>query len=204
MCVTHVPWCMPGSLTSGFLSCQWREKRSRHSRRMRNPQFYESGKRSMSHPKCEVWSWLFEVNQSNYMYRLNTDSIIACHSTVRNIVSYSMNRFKATPNYTFEEIQNKTNKWKMALRARTSHISLQWRHNANDGVSNHQLHDYLLDRSFRCRSKKTSKLRVIGLCEGKSPVTGEFPAQRASDAESVSIWWRLMWKCDKMRAPMSF
>ena len=27
----------------------------------------------------------------------------------------------------------------------------------------------------RRRSKKTSKVRVTGLCEGKSPVTGEFP-----------------------------
>ena len=43
--VTHVPWCMPGSLTSGFLWSWWRRKRSRHSRRMRNPQFYVSGKR---------------------------------------------------------------------------------------------------------------------------------------------------------------
>ena len=25
---------------------------------------------------------------------------------------------------------------------------------------------------------------------GNSPVTGEFPAQRASNAENVSIWWR--------------
>ena len=24
----------------------------------------------------------------------------------------------------------------------------------------------------------------------QSPVTGEFPAQRASNAENVSIWWR--------------
>ena len=42
-CVTHVPWCMPGSLTRGFLWTHWREKRSRHSRRMRNPQFCVSG-----------------------------------------------------------------------------------------------------------------------------------------------------------------
>ena len=35
-----------------------------------------------------------------------------------------------------------------------------------------------------------SKLRVTGLCEGKSPVTGEFPTQMASNAENVSIWWR--------------
>ena len=47
-CVTHVPWCMPGSLTSGFLWSWWRGKRSRHSRRMRNPQFYVSGKRPMT------------------------------------------------------------------------------------------------------------------------------------------------------------
>ena len=36
---------------------------------------------------------------------------------------------------------------------------------------------------------KTSKLRVTGLCEGNSPVIGEFPAQRASNAENVCIWW---------------
>ena len=41
----------------------------------------------------------------------------------------------------------------------------------------------------RRRSKKTSKLRVTGVCEGNSPVTGEFPAQRASNPENVSIWW---------------
>ena len=42
---------------------------------------------------------------------------------------------------------------------------------------------------FRSRSKKTSKLRATGLCEGNSPVTDKFPAQRASNAENVSIWW---------------
>ena len=68
--------------------------------------------------------------------------------------------------------------------------SLQWRHNERDGVSNHQLHDCLLNRLFRRRSKKTSNLRVSGLCMGNSPVTGEFPAQMASYAENVSIWWR--------------
>ena len=46
-CMTHVPGCMPESLTSGILCSWWRGKRSRHSRRMRNPQFYISGKRPM-------------------------------------------------------------------------------------------------------------------------------------------------------------
>ena len=51
-CVTHVPWCMPGSLTSGFLLSRRRGKRSRHSRRMRNPQFYVSGKRPIVCHNC--------------------------------------------------------------------------------------------------------------------------------------------------------
>ena len=68
--------------------------------------------------------------------------------------------------------------------------SLQWRHNKQDGVSNHQAHDCLLNCLFRHISKKTPKLRVTGLCAGNSPVTGEFPAQMASNAENVSIWWR--------------
>ena len=44
-CVTHVPWCMPGSLISGFLWGRWRGKHSRHSRRMRNRRFYVACKR---------------------------------------------------------------------------------------------------------------------------------------------------------------
>ena len=44
----------------------------------------------------------------------------------------------------------------------------------------------------RHRSKKTLKLRVTGLCAGNSPLTGEFPTQRASNAENISIWWHLM------------
>ena len=44
-------------------------------------------------------------------------------------------------------------------------------------------------RLFRHKSKKTSKLRVTGLCAGDSPVTGEFPTQIASNAEFVSIRW---------------
>ena len=64
-------------------------------------------------------------------------------------------------------------------------FTLQWRHNERDGVSNHQSHDCLLNLLFRRRSRKASKLRVTGLCERNSPVTGEFPAQRASNADDI-------------------
>ena len=64
----------------------------------------------------------------------------------------------------------------------------RWRHKERDGVSNHQSRNCLRYHLFRHRSKKTSKLRVTGLCAGNSPVTSEFPSQRTSNAENVSIW----------------
>ena len=64
---------------------------------------------------------------------------------------------------------------------------LQARHNGRDGVSTEQPHDCLLNRLFRHISKKTSTRRVTGLCAGNSPVTGEFPAQRASYAKMFPL-----------------
>ena len=69
-------------------------------------------------------------------------------------------------------------------------VTSRWRHNGHDGIWNHQPHACLVNGLFRRRSKKTSKLRINGLCEGNSPETGEFSAQMASYAENVSIWWR--------------
>ena len=63
-------------------------------------------------------------------------------------------------------------------------------HNGRDGVSNHQSHHYSTAGLFRRRPKKISKLRVTVRGAGNSPVTGEFAAQRASNAENVSLWWR--------------
>ena len=47
-CVTHVQWCTPGSLSQVSFWSRSRGKRYRHSRCMRNPQFYVSGKRPMT------------------------------------------------------------------------------------------------------------------------------------------------------------
>ena len=58
------------------------------------------------------------------------------------------------------------------------------------GVSYHQPNHCLLNHLFRHRSKKTSKLCDTGLCTRNSLVTGEFPTQKSSNAENVSIWWR--------------
>ena len=50
--VTHVPWCMSGSQPAVA------GKRSRHSRRMRNPQFYVSGKTPITWTVAKLTSHL--------------------------------------------------------------------------------------------------------------------------------------------------
>ena len=72
------------------------------------------------------------------------------------------------------------------------------------GVSNDQPHDCLLNRLFRRISKKTLKLCPTGLCAGTSPVTGEFPAQMASNAENVYIQWRHHESNDSFRHIMAW
>ena len=70
-------------------------------------------------------------------------------------------------------------------------MTLQRCHNERDGVSNYQRIDCLLNRLFRGRSKKTSKLHaILVFCEGNSPVLGGFPWQRASNTENILTWWR--------------
>ena len=89
-CVTHAPWCMLGSLTSGFLWSRWRGKRSRHSRYMHNAQFYVSGKRSIGSKIGSVWHiwmkckcWTFE----DYDWRWN-NCIITKNAI--NVVGYGL------------------------------------------------------------------------------------------------------------------
>ena len=67
---------------------------------------------------------------------------------------------------------------------------LQWHHNEHDGVSITGVSIVCTSVCLGAGQRKKSKLRVTGLCEGNSPVTGEFPAQKASNAENVFIWWR--------------
>ena len=38
--------------------------------------------------------------------------------------------------------------------------------------------------------RKHQSSASLAICAGNSPETSEFPAQMASNAENVSIWWR--------------
>ena len=68
---------------------------------------------------------------------------------------------------------------------------LQWRHNGRGSVSNHQPQNWFYSTVYSdADQRKHQSSHATGLCAGKSPETGEFPAQMASNAENVSIWWR--------------
>ena len=118
-CVTHVPWCMSGSLTRG-------------------------GGENVIPGACATCNFA---------------------NLVRGPYQYA-----------------KTVVFGLVIFASFIHfIPLQWCHNKRDGVWNHRRLGCLLNRLFRRRPKKTSKLHATGLCEGNSPVTSEFP--------HVFIWW---------------
>ena len=90
-CVTHVPLCIPGSLTSGVIWSRWRVKRSRHSWRMRNPQFYVSGKRpgcwcpgitrtqNISSHGITGLPWIFRLQHQNVYQAFVYDRTIVFH-----------------------------------------------------------------------------------------------------------------------------
>ena len=67
---------------------------------------------------------------------------------------------------------------------------LLWRHNDHDSVSNHQPYGCLLNRLFWRRSKKTSKLRVTGLCVGNSPGPVNSPHKWPVTRKMFPFWWR--------------
>ena len=68
-------------------------------------------------------------------------------------------------------------------------FTLQWRNNRRGGVSNHLRLDCLLNRLSMYRSKKTSKLCVLGIWEGNPPVTAGFTSKGVSNDIFFFIWW---------------
>ena len=67
-------------------------------------------------------------------------------------------------------------------------VTLYWRHNEHDDVSNHWRLYCLLRHLIRRTSKKTSKLRVTGLCEGNH----RWPVDSIRKGPLTRILFRLM------------
>ena len=71
-----------------------------------------------------------------------------------------------------------------------SGMTLQWRHNERDSVSNQHPHDCLLIRLFRRRSTEASKLLVTGFVWGIYQWPGNSPHKWSVTRKKISIWWR--------------
>ena len=102
ICVTHVSWCMPGSLTTDFLWSQWRGKRSHHSPRMRNSQFCVSGKRPMTWRRSSTfWTFIFHTLHTPFIFHYESNcspylpSQTPKNSCVENMVGQLLPSFHA-------------------------------------------------------------------------------------------------------------
>ena len=134
------------------------------------------------HFNCQVQEAFCGQNRQLHWLGRKCYNFLWIFINISSIIIYAVGWHRKTTSHT------KGPKWLRFLTHKKN--TLQWRHNGRDGVSNHQPDDCLLNRLFRRRPKKTSKLRVAGLCGGNSPVTGGFSSQRANNAQIVSIWWR--------------
>ena len=104
-CMTYVPWCMPGSLTRGFLWSWWRGKCSWHSRYMRNLQFHVSGKRLMGerHFHLHIWQHAHHTRYNVAFFVLihHNESIITYVHLLRCNMAFIEPMHRNKPNITY-------------------------------------------------------------------------------------------------------
>ena len=115
-CLTHVPRCMPVSLTSGILWSRLLGKRSQHSRPMRNPQLYVSGKRpmmSMLSTSCFIGDkQLFSYRQP----RTPSDMCVSGLGCCLNIWYSSSETYIGSQNCRDPFVHNLLLKWQIVLK----------------------------------------------------------------------------------------
>ena len=129
----------------------------------------------------------FKATMQNFRAGTQTFSLYFCDSIFKQnaILRNALNKVNKKSPY---KVDHYSPNQCVSVLIFSHHITVQ--HNGRESVLNQKPQHCLPNRLFRRRSKKTSNLRVTGLCVGNSPGTGEFPAQMASNAENVSIWWR--------------
>ena len=135
-----------------------------------------------SKKKCRACCWISRkryalsdletLNSKNSVYYHHVILLLTCDVLIK-VFSVDNILLKIIKLITGNQIDCSPELARLGMLTRThthTHwIKSRWRHNGHDSVSNHQPHDCLLNRLFRRRSKKTSKLRVTGLCVGNSP-----------------------------------
>ena len=82
----------------------------------------------------------------------------------------------------------------LQIRAAMCKLSLQWRHNGRDSVSNHQPHDCLLKRLFNADQRKHQSSASLAFVRGihRGPVNSprKWPVTRKMFPFDDAIMWR--------------
>ena len=158
------------------------------------------------------YKWIFDPfsfkRQYNNSLRLlvytHSGLVDLRHSTIKKSLKWKKQRksswcvcgwFGVCPEWSNAIVTHQMSKF--CVRSSTT---LQWRHNDHDCVSNHQPRGCLLNRIFRRGSKKTSKLRVTGLCVGNSPGPVNSPhkgpvTRKMFPFDDVIMKIRILWLC---------
>ena len=205
-CVTHVPWCMSGSLTRGGgenvldipVACATRN----FAYLVRGPWYKSPVSELLDVEACLILS-------SENINSVSTTACAAHEAFDENIIT-----FANSPLDIHGDALCRYVRWQCNNVTCASWRSLQWRHHERDGVSKH---DCLPNRLFRRISKNTSKLRLTGLCEGihqwpvnsphKEPVARKrFPFDdaimwnhRHHDCLLISMSWLTTYETLKLR-----
>ena len=150
--------------------------------------------RDDSNGRCRSGSMIFKD------YIVYNAINISCRTRVWSVMIYVLHCTLKNRNRSLELMQRLDHRrWKCNPSGNGSpirsiiniqYIALHWRHNDHDCVSNHQPYDCLLNRLFRRKSKKTSKLRVAGLCVGNSPGPVNSPHKGPVTRKMFPFWWR--------------
>ena len=142
----------------------------------------------------QSWDWLFETPSCTLWRQCNDGDPNMIQSSQRHkvrVYGYYTRGVGERQSYTISGVFA-TVCWCIYANIIRAWSSLWFRQHYNDvimgaidGVSHRRRLHCLLSCWLRRRSKKASKLRNSGLCLGNSPVTGKFPAQKASNAENI-------------------
>ena len=102
-----------------------------------------------------MWAWFIHFIGNAHVIVLALFELFVIYIGLDGISFVCLHKFNYTRIYTaFFAILVVTNPSHAESLFRSINVSLQWRHNERGGVPNHQPHDCLLNRLFRCRSKK--------------------------------------------------
>ena len=137
---------------------------------------------------CVTWSGCFQTAPGGVRCYLFPSNLTVFMWFIRAVLCITLGHiwlYSYTGTVLYFFIQSTL--WQLSIRSGASKqiLNITLTSQERRGVSDHRQLDRMFNHLFRLTSCKPSKPTL--LCQGSPPVTGGFPPQAASNAESVSI-----------------